>query len=116
MYQIQNITSDSKQKRSLVLPDGTQIQLSIYFVPLQTGWFIKNITYKNFSLSGIRICNSPDLLYQYKNEIPFGLACFSVFSDREPTQLQDFSSGASKLFILTDAEVEQYSEILSGQI
>lgn len=113
MYQIQNLTDDTRQRQSLVLPDGTQIQLEIYFVPLQLGWFITSLVYGSFVLNGFRITNSPDLLYQYKNKLPFGLACFSP-SGREPSQQQDFSSGASLLYILTPSEVMAYSEFLSG--
>lgn len=115
MYQVQNLTDDSRQKQTLVLPDGTQIQLSIYFVPLQLGWFITSLVYQNFTLNGLRITNSPNMLHQFRNKIPFGLACFTV-GDREPTQQLDFSSEASKLFVLTAAEVEFYTEFLSGQI
>ena len=32
----------------------------------------------------------------------------------EPTQLQDFSSGYAQMFILTQQEVTQYEEFLSG--
>lgn len=116
MYEIQNLTNDPKQKQTLVLPDGTQIKIEIRFVPMQLGWFITNITYQTFQLEGIRICNSPDLLYQYRNQLPFGLACFSTFVGREPSQQDDFLSKASTLYILTQEEVEQYTELLSGQV
>lgn len=113
MYQIQNLTDDSRQSQSLVLPDGTSIDISIYFVPMQYGWFITSLTYGTFELDGIRICNSPNILYQWRNQIPFGLACIS-FDDREPSQQQDFITGASSLYILTQDEVSQYTEFLSG--
>ncbi len=116
MFQITNVTSDARQKQNIILPDGKQIKLSMYFVPLQIGWFIKEISYLDWTLNGLRISNSPNLLYQYRNKIPFGLACFSEFQDREPTQQQDFSSGSSKLYILSAEEVEQYTELLSGQV
>lgn len=113
MFQINQITDDSLQNQNLVLPDGTVISLTIYFVPMQYGWFITELTYGTFTLNGLRICNSPNMLHQFKNQIPFGLACFSTAS-REPSLQQDFSSGASQLFVLTAAEVAQYSEFLSG--
>ena len=116
MFRIQNMTDDPRQKQVLVLPDGTQISITISYVPLQLGWFITEITYLDFSLFGVRISNSPNLLYQYKNQIPFGLACFSLISAREPTQQEDFLSEASKLYILTEDEVEFYAEYLSGQV
>lgn len=115
MFQVQNLTNDARQKQTLVLPDGTLIVMSIYFVPMQLGWFITSLVYGDFVLNNLRITNSPDMLYQWRNKLPFGLACFSD-QNREPTQQDDFATGASKMYVLTDAEVETYSEILSGQI
>lgn len=112
MLLIQQLTGDPLQQQTLILPDGTSLSLTIYFVPLQIGWFITNLTYQNFVLNGVRITNSPNMLIQFQNQIPFGLACFSA-SNREPTQQEDFASGASTLYILTAAEVKQYQELLN---
>lgn len=116
MFRIQNISTAARQKQSLVLPDGTLIRISIAYIPLQLGWFIRELSYNNFVLNGVRICNSPNLIYQYRNQVPFGLACFSTIAEREPTQQEDFSSEASKLYILTEAEVNAYAGYLSGQV
>lgn len=113
MLVIQQITSDASQQQILILTDGTQVQLQMNYSQQQQGWFIPSLIYKNFTLQGLRICNSPNMLYQFRNEIPFGLACFSA-GDREPFLLTDFSSGASTLYILTAAEVAQYTRYLSG--
>ncbi len=113
MYQIQNLTSDPIQQQSLVLPDNTIIQISIYFCLLQIGWFISNLQYGTFQLQGMRITNSPNMLIQYQNQIPFGLACFSA-QDLEPMQIQSFSSGSSNLYILDAAEVAYYQSFLEG--
>lgn len=115
MYQVQNLTNNSRQKQTLALPDGTFIVIELYFIEMQQGWFITNLTYGEFVLRGVRISNSPNILYQYKNQIPFGLACFSS-AEREPMLADDFASGASKLYVLTEEEVQQYAETLSGQI
>lgn len=114
MYQIQNLTIDPKQKQTLVLPDGTQITITIEYVPSQLGWFLRTITYGDFVLNGIRICNNPDLLYQWRNLIPFGLACSSLDVRREPSLQEDFVSGASSLFILSADDVLAYTRYLSG--
>lgn len=113
MFLIEQVTDDSKQKRTLILPDGSQIQLSIYFIPMQFGWFITELIYKDFTLQGLRITNSPNMLHQFKNQLPFGIACFSK-EDREPSQSQDFSSAASQLFVLDSDEIEEYQDFLSG--
>lgn len=113
MLLISQVTSDPLQVRTLTLPDGTQLGLTIYFIQNQLGWFITSLTYGSFTLQGIRITNSPNILHQWRNIIPFGLGCFSQ-SNREPTQQQDFSSGASTLYILTQAECEEYAELLAN--
>lgn len=112
MYPIQQITSIASQQQNLVLADGSTISFTIQFVPMQYGWFITQLIYGSFQINGLRITNSPNMLYQFKNQIPFGIACISK-SDREPSQQQDFSSGASQLFILTAAEVQTYAEFLA---
>lgn len=114
MYQIQNLTTDPKQKQTLVLPDGTQVTMTIEYVPSQLGWFLRTLTYGDFVLNNIRICNNPNLLYQWRNLVPFGLACSSLDTQREPSLQEDFASGASALFILSEADVELYTRYLSG--
>lgn len=115
MYVVNQITSDALQTQNLVLPDGTTIVMTIQFVQQQYGWFFNSLAYSptNFLITGIRVCNSPNLLHQFRNLIPFGLACYSV-NDREPQLIQDFSSGASTLYVLTAAEVAAYASFLNG--
>lgn len=113
MFLIQNITNDSAQTQNLILEDGSFFTITIYFVPMQYGWFISSLTYGDFTLNGLRICNSPNLLHQFKNILPFGIACVSP-SEREPSQQQDFVAGASNLYVLTSDEVQDYEDYLSN--
>lgn len=111
MFLIQRVTSNPLQKQTLLLEDGTAVNIVIYFRPMQFGWFFNSISYQDFLVEGLRITNSPNMLNQFSNQIPFGIGCFST-ANREPTQQADFSSGASKLYILNAAEVAEYSEYL----
>ncbi len=111
MFLIQQVTANPLQQQTLILEDGTALELTIYFRPMQYGWFINEILYGNFKLYGVRITNSPNMLHQFRNRIPFGLACFSS-ANREPSLQQDFSSGVSKLYILSQAEINEYAEFL----
>jgi len=113
MFLIEQISSEPLQTTTLILPNSEQISMTIYFVPMQYGWFITNLVYGDFVLNSLRITNNPNMLYQWKNIIPFGLACFSK-SDREPSFAEDFSSGASKLYLLSTDEVVELSEMLGG--
>ena len=111
MNLIGQVTANPLQKQTLVLDDGSSFTMTIYFVPLQNGWFITELTYNTFILRGLRITNSVNMLNQWRNIIPFGLACIST-ANREPSLQQDFSSGASQLFILSKAETDEYAEYL----
>lgn len=111
MYLIQNITDAPLQSQNITLPDSTVVTIQLYFIPLQTGWFITSLSYKTFLLNGLRITNNPNMLLQFQNQIPFGLACYST-ANREPSLQEDFSSGASRLYILDETECAEYSRFL----
>ena len=98
---------------TVILYNGNPIQLTLYFIPQQFGWFITSLQYGSFTLNGIRITNSPNFLYQWKNIIPFGMGCYST-QNREPTLQQDFSSGANVLFLLDQSEVDEVTEYLQS--
>lgn len=117
MYLIQNITSNPTQTQVLILPNGNTLGLTISYAPQQYAWFILSLTYMpaNFTLQGMQITTNPNMLQQWRNSLPFGLGCF-VAGNREPTQQQDFQSGAANLYILSQAEVIQYTTFLSAGV
>jgi hypothetical protein len=114
MYLIQNITSDPQQKLTVVVPTtGVSMTLQICYRPIQQGWYIVQLAYGGFTLNTMRITNQLNMLRQWKNILPFGMACISK-DNREPSLIFDFESGASKLYILSAAEVAQYEAFLVG--
>lgn len=113
MNKIVNITDDPLQTQTIILPNGNVFTYAMYYIPNQYGWFFNNITYGSFVLNSLRITNNANMLYQWQNLLPFGIACFSV-SKREPTQQQDFLSGASSLYVLTQAECQAYAAYIRG--
>jgi hypothetical protein len=117
MNLIQGLTNDPLQDQTIILPDGSSFFLEIYFMPNQLCWVINSLAYVtstiNFSLSGYRIVNSPNLLNQWSNVIPFGLACMSA-GNRDPSLQEDFSSGNSHLYTLTENEVAEFTQYLQG--
>src|SRR4051794_17428425 len=103
MRLIQGFTQDALQNQKLILPDGTSLSLTLKFVPMQYSWFIESLTYNNFTLRGYRLSTSPNMLHQYKNQIPFGLACYTI--DNGEAKLQpDLTSGYAVLYLLTAEE------------
>lgn len=116
MNLVQSINSAPLQQQTIVLDDGTTFAFSIQFVPEQYAWFISSLIYGTFVLNGVKVVNSPNFLFQYMNLIPFGMACFST-ANREPSLQEDFSSGASKLYILSKDECEAFrSYIRNGTL
>lgn len=111
MLRIQRVTNDALQAQTLVLPNGASFSLTLYYRPIQLGWFINELVYGDFILRGVRVVISPNMLNQWRNKLPFGLACF-VDGNREPTLQDDFSSEAAKLYVLTEAEVIEFAEYL----
>lgn len=110
-FQIQNIVAQTNQQQACILPDGTQLIIQMYYSQQQYGWYFTILTYGSLQLNGLRITVSPNMLYQWKNKISIGLACTTT-ANREPTQLQDFSSGLFQLYILTADEVLSYTKFL----
>lgn len=113
MFLIQQITDAARQKQELILADGTKFLLAIEFKPMQLGWFITELTYGDFTLKGMRICTLPNLLQQYRNLLPFGLACFTT-DNGEPKLQEDFSSAYAKLYVLSAEEVDEIMDLLNG--
>lgn len=113
MYEITQITVDPTQNRNLILYDGSVLRMTMIFKPMQYGWFATLVYGTSFTINNIRIVNSPNILQQWRNLIPFGLACYST-QNREPMQQQDFIAGNSKLYILDHAEVEAFTDLLNA--
>lgn len=116
MLRIQRLTADPKQTQTVVVEDGTTFSLEIYYRPIQQGWFINSLVYGDFVINGMRIVVTPNMLHQFRNKIPFGIACLSD-QNREPSLIEDFESGAAKLYLLNQTECEEFSSYLfNGQI
>lgn len=123
MLQITGVTADPSQQLTVSMPDGTKLILNMQYIDQNSGWYFNPQAEGAFGLNwnnqtwvenGRRIVSHPNMLRNYRLQIPFGLACFTT-GNREPTQIQDFASGASNLYVLTAAEVAEVETFLQGQ-
>jgi hypothetical protein len=116
MNPVPGLTASPSQQQTIVLPDGTKLLMQLEYNQLQQGWFFLELDWNSgqWVENGRRIVNHGNMLRQYKNILDFGLACFTV-GNREPTQLQDFSSQNSVMYVLTAAEVLAYEAFLEQQ-
>ena len=103
MLAINSLTNDASQQFTLTGIPGVQIGVLMRFMPRIQQW-VMNISYGSFEADGIPILCSPNILRQWRNVIPFGLACTNVFFV-DPYTLNDFADGSSSLFLLDSADV-----------
>lgn len=107
MQIITGITSDPKQQISIPLPDGTSVSLGLSFRPQQKGWFY-DIAYStptvNFQALGRRLVTSPNVLRQFQDVIPFGMALVAS-GGVEPTTQTGFTDGTLTLLLLDATDI-----------
>lgn len=103
MRRIDNLTDNANQDLKIVLDDGTIINLAFRFYANQLGWFY-DVAYQGWSSNGRRLVMSPNMLRQFRDIIPFGLACTTI-DGYEPFDVIDFRSGRVSLFVLNQEDV-----------
>ena len=114
MYQINNISSEPNQSIDLVLPDGSSVAtLTLNYSSNLKSWYM-SLLYNDFSLNGRKVYSNPNILRQWKNTLPFGLACITT-DNSDPFYVDDFSKGRCSLVLLNQAEVQNFETALSGK-
>ena len=103
MTNITNLTNDAQQSMILIGEAGEEIDFSLYYSDNMQGWYY-NLTYGTTTINGARLCNSPNLLRQWKNIFAFGLSR-GVTDGGEPNFQDDFTSGRVTLSILSATDV-----------
>lgn len=104
MKQITEISQEPKQKLDIVLEDNQEFELKLEYSDQQEGWFY-SITFGDVIINNSRIVTGANILRNYQNILPFGIA-IATDDLSEPFLIDDFSSERVKLFVLTEEEVE----------
>ena len=103
MKQITEIGQEASQKLTLIGENGERITLNLSYKPSQQSWYF-GIEYLSFSLHGMKLVNSPNILRQYANLVPFGISCLLV-DKTDPYFIDDFTSGRAVINLLNESEV-----------
>lgn len=103
MQLLNQITNSAKQQYTLNTSEGESFDFLLKYNPVQSSW-VYDIIYNDFFVYNRQLTISPNCLYQYKNILPFGLACSSS-DGGEPQNIEDFSSGRVQLRVLNSADV-----------
>jgi len=111
MKQITSLTNDANQVLAILLDDGTRVNITLSYCPNQLGWFY-SLTYNDFVVNNRRIVNSPNMLRQFRDIIPFGLACL-VVDGYEPIYQSDFVDGRAALYILNELDLVETETLIT---
>jgi hypothetical protein len=108
MKQINGITSESVQDFTMRAENGEIIKISLRYMSRVQRWFM-DLQYKDFVLNGYKIYVSDNILWTFRNILPFGIAV--ICKECEPFLVDDFSTGRTKLYLLNHDEVAQLETI-----
>lgn len=114
MKQITSLTSEYKQNLTISIDTGKILKLNFRYSETQSCWFYE-FTYEGFRAGWYTLVNSPNMLREFQNILPFGIGC-STIDGQDPYFINDFTSGRAKVYILTKDEVFQIGRDLYGKI
>ena len=103
MFLINSLTNDPLQQFNLTGIPGIQMQVTLRFMPRIQTW-VMDIIFGTFIARGIPVVCSPNILRQWRDIIPFGLACTDIYFI-DPYTINDFASGAASLYLLDSIDV-----------
>ena len=103
MRQLTEITDEANQEHIVKVITGELFTLQLFYLHRNESWQA-NIIYNDNTINGIKINQSVNILRQYKNILPFGIACYSDYNT-DPFLLEDFAQNNYFLGILTADEV-----------
>lgn len=109
MRLINKLNSSPSQRAVLTGNMGQRIIMDLRYLPTQKTW-MANIQFDEFTLNGITVTTSPNILRAYNNIVSFGMACITD-DGQDPRNLSDFDSGYAALYLLSSDEVQLAEEV-----
>jgi len=108
---IDGLTNDPLQEFSAVLEGYDSAKIILEWKPNQFGWFM-NLTWGEFSVKNLRIGNYPNILYQFKNLIPFGIGITGT-NGVDPVTFDAWTSN-NQFYILDEADIASQETLFDG--
>lgn len=120
MIQLTTLNDAPSQQTNVALADGSEVTLTLTYLPAVQRWSL-DVQHQDIppdgQALGLNLCTHPNLLRQWRNVIPFGLAVVST-DQGDPVSVEDFASGRIILYVLDSSQgeddVEQVEENVFG--
>ena len=103
MNLIDNISDAALQTVHVLLADGSVVDITLRYLPACQRWMM-DVTHPTLTLKGKMLANHANLLRQFRNQSPFGLACLTD-DGLDPTDQQAFVNEKAALLILQGDDV-----------
>lgn len=103
MFYINKIINAASQQLTLTGIPNVQIGMTLQYMPRIQQWNM-GITYGDTIINGILVKCSVNILRQWKNNLPFGIACIRA-DGLDPYALDDFQDQLANLYLLNSDEV-----------
>lgn len=110
MKRLNRLNDNARQQYTLVGDDGITPTLNLVYMPRVSMWSF-SITYGDFQLNQAMLTASPNVLRNYRYNIPFGLAVTST-DGLDPFYLDDFTSGRINIYMLSAQEVQDVEDTI----
>lgn len=104
MQQITTLTNEPNQRHQLVLDNNETVDFRLYYSSRMQAWYY-DFTYKDLTVNCSKVTLSPNALRNFRRIITWGLA-FIANGDVEPFQIDDFSSGRVKMYVLNSEDIQ----------
>jgi hypothetical protein len=109
MLQIKSITSDPRQSHILTIEGQADCTMTLEWRDTQSSWFA-SFSWGSWSCKNMRVCMCPNILTQFSNVLPFGIAILSE-NGQDPMTIDAFSKLTTGFYILSASEVADLVKI-----
>ena len=106
-------TKDARQSSRIVLSAGGSFSITLEYIEASQGWTYALSYGDNFSINGMRLVCGFNILRQWRNILPFGLAVISE-DGYEPVFQDDFYTGRVSVYVLDAAEIVSAEELIAS--
>ncbi|MDE3073917.1 MAG: hypothetical protein KGJ86_00685 [Chloroflexota bacterium] len=111
MKKISGITDYPLQSLTLILSDGSSVAMKLEYCPQQIGWFA-DFAWRDWAVQSVRLANFPNVLRQWKNQVPFGLRVWTA-AFGEPLTAEVFANGTAILYLLEGDDIATAETLVS---
>jgi hypothetical protein len=105
------LTDDPKQIFYAVIAGYDVAKITLEWKPNQYGWFM-SLIWGTFSVNNIRLCNYPNVLYQWKKVLPFGVAITGV-NGQDPLVFNAWTTN-NKFYLIDATDISEQEAIFNG--